>query len=226
MSRRSFYDTNKTRMIFWRKVVVHPFLWSRHDFNPPMYPFEQVLKSSGFRLNIWNWLCCSSSIHVIISATDTSNALCKIHLQKNDIFTVAPTTVWHDCLSRMSLREMPKLYILTYYLYFVYREETFVFHYWYVSEWDWLFNVTFNDISVMWRHIYRCAGGPKRKKLGLRSGSHAIDTNTTANIFTVILRNRQISVVFTDAHENTEDLFSSSPPSVPNQKKLVVGFLQ
>ena len=44
----------------------------------------------------------------------------------------------HDCLSRMSVREMSKLYILTYYLHFVYREETFFVHYWCVSEWDWL----------------------------------------------------------------------------------------
>ena len=64
----------------------------------------------------------------MISATDTSNALCKLQLQKKDAFTVAPTTEWHDCLSRISVRKMPKLYILTYYLYFVYREETFVFH--------------------------------------------------------------------------------------------------
>ena len=159
-------------MMFWRIVVVHPFLWSRHDFNiSPRYPFEQVLQSSGFRLNIWNGLCCRSSVHVMISATDTSNALCIIQMQS---LYIAPITVWHDCLSRMSVREMPKMYILTYYLYFVYREETFVFHYWCVSEWDWLFRVTFNDISVMWRHIYWCAGGPK-KKLDLRSGSHAID---------------------------------------------------
>ena len=122
-------------MIFWRKLVVHPFLWSRHDFISPRCPFEQVLKSSGFRLNIWNWLCCSSRFHVMISdswanlqcprnwklVNDTSNALCKMHLQKNYAFTVAPTTVWHNCFSRMSVREMPKLYILTYCLYFVYR---------------------------------------------------------------------------------------------------------
>ena len=182
----SFYDTHITRMIFWRKVVVRPFLWSRRDFISPRCPFEQVLKSSGFRLNIWNWLCCSSSVHVMISdswanlqcprnwklVNDTSNALSKMHLQKNYAFTVAPTTVWHDCFSRMSVREMPKLYILTYCLYFVYRGKRFFFHYWCVSDWDWLFNVTFNDISVMGRHIYRCAGGPKKKKLGLRSGSN------------------------------------------------------
>ena len=67
----------------------------------------------------------------MISATDTSNVLCKIHLQKNDAFTVAPTTELHDCLSRISLREMPKLYILTYYFIIcvLYKEETFVFHY-------------------------------------------------------------------------------------------------
>ena len=127
-------------------------LWYAHDQNDglmksgcasvfmiqtsPRYPFEQVLQSSGFRLNILNWLCCSSSVRVMISATDTSNALCIIHLQKNDAFTVAPTTIWHDCLSRMSVREMPNMYILTYYVYFVYREETFVFYYWSVSEWD------------------------------------------------------------------------------------------
>ena len=31
----------------------------------------------------------------MISVTDTSNALCKIHLQKNNTFTVAQTTVCH-----------------------------------------------------------------------------------------------------------------------------------
>ena len=40
-------------------------------------------------------------------------------------------------------------------------------------EWDWLLNVTCNDISVIYRNYvtaHRCAGGLK-KKLGLRSGS-------------------------------------------------------
>ena len=40
----------------------------------------------------------------------------------------------------------------------------------------WLFNVTFNDISVIYIYVtaHRCAGGLK-KKLNIRSGSHAID---------------------------------------------------
>ena len=38
----------------------------------------------------------------------------------------------------------------------------------------WLFNVTINDISVIYVTAHRCAGGLK-KKLDLRSGSHAID---------------------------------------------------
>ena len=38
----------------------------------------------------------------------------------------------------------------------------------------WLFNVTINDISVLYVTAHRCAGGLK-KKLDLRSGSHAID---------------------------------------------------
>ena len=37
-----------------------------------------------------------------------------------------------------------------------------------VSEWIWLFNVTFNDISVIYVTAHRCAGGLK-KKLNLRS---------------------------------------------------------
>ena len=37
------------------------------------------------------------------------------------------------------------------------------------SEWDWLFNVTFNDISVIYVTAHRCARGLK-KKLNLRSG--------------------------------------------------------
>ena len=35
---------------------------------------------------------------------------------------------------------------------------------------DWLFNVTINDISVIYVTAHRCAGGLK-KKLDLRSGS-------------------------------------------------------
>ena len=151
---------NVSKVILWYAHIKNDVLtnsgcasvFMTHDFNiSPRYPFEQVLQSSGFRLNIWNGLCCSSSVHVyVISATDTSNALCIIHLQKTmHSLYITPTTVWHDCLSRMSVREMPKMYILTYYLYFVYREETFVFHYWCVSEWDWLFWVTFDDISVI-----------------------------------------------------------------------------
>ena len=38
------------------------------------------------------------------------------------------------------------------------------------SEWDWSFNVTCNDISVIYVTAHRCAGGLK-KKLDLRSGS-------------------------------------------------------
>ena len=38
-----------------------------------------------------------------------------------------------------------------------------------VSEWNWLFNVTCNDISVIYVMARRCAGG--LKKLDLRSGS-------------------------------------------------------
>ena len=182
-----------TRITFWRKVVVRPFLWSRHDFICQRYPFEQVLQSNSFRLNMWNWLCCSSSDHVMISATDTSNALYKIHLQKNDAFTEAPTIEWHDCLSRISVIEMPKLYILTYievfggvcvlsfgfrifcwYRGFCHRTGSylllflllFVFCVWrgnvwfplLVCEWDWLFNGTFNDISVIHVMAHTCAG--------------------------------------------------------------------
>ena len=43
-----------------------------------------------------------------------------------------------------------------------------------VVELNWLFNVTINDISVIYVTAHRCAGGLK-KKLDLRSGSHAID---------------------------------------------------
>ena len=41
-------------------------------------------------------------------------------------------------------------------------------------ELNWLPNVTINDISVIYVTARRCAGGLK-KKLYLRSGSHAID---------------------------------------------------
>ena len=151
----SFYDKHMTRMMFWRKVVA--LLWSRRDFISPRYPCEQVLQSSGFRLIIWNWLCFSLSVHVMMSATDTSNALCKLQLQKIDAFTVAPTTEWHDCLSRISVREMPKLYILTFYLYFVYREETFVFH---IGAWVSEFECHIQ--RYMWRHIYVQANRRRR----------------------------------------------------------------
>ena len=46
-----------------------------------------------------------------------------------------------------------------------------LFHTW--VELKWLFNVTINDISVLYVTAHRCAGG--LKKLDLRSGSHAID---------------------------------------------------
>ena len=36
---------------------------------------------------------------------------------------------------------------------------------------NWLFNVTINDISVKHVTAHRCAGGPKKKQLDLRSGS-------------------------------------------------------
>ena len=57
-----------------------------------------------------------SNFHVQISATNTSklNALCKTHLQKKDTFTVAPAKEWNDLLTRISVREMPTLYIWTY----------------------------------------------------------------------------------------------------------------
>ena len=48
------------------------------------------------------------------------------------------------------------------------------FHVYSILELNWLFNVTINDISVIYVTAHRCAGGPK-KKLDLRSGSHAID---------------------------------------------------
>ena len=35
----------------------------------------------------------------------------------------------------------------------------------------WLFNVTINDISVIYVTAHRCAGGLKKKMLDLRSGS-------------------------------------------------------
>ena len=41
-------------------------------------------------------------------------------------------------------------------------------------ELNWLFNVSINDISVIYVTAHRCAGRLK-KKLDLRSGSHAID---------------------------------------------------
>ena len=103
---------------------------------------------AGFVWIYGTGLCFNLSVHVMMSATDTSNALCKLQLQKNDAFTVAPTTEWHDCLSRKSVREMPKLYILTYYLYFLYREKTFVFH---IGAWVSDFERHIH--RYMWRHI-------------------------------------------------------------------------
>ena len=92
-------------------------------------------------------------------------------------------------------------------------------------EWDCLLNVTYSDISVIYMTAHGCAGGLK-KKLNLRSGSqrhsHFVGTYVVsspskhrhgANLFTVIRRigakTRHISVVFYDAHGDTEDLFSS-----------------
>ena len=87
-----------------------------------------------------------------------------------------------------------------------------------MSEWDRLLKVTCNDISVI--HVYvtahRCAGRLK-KKWDLRSGSnrhrHFVVFPSKhwhgVILFTVIPRNRLISVAFYDAHEDMEDLLSS-----------------
>ena len=42
------------------------------------------------------------------------------------------------------------------------------------SEWDWLFNVTCNDISGIYVAANRCAGGLKKKLFDLRSGSQRL----------------------------------------------------
>ena len=55
----------------------------------------------------------------------------------------------------------------------VWTVHIFIFYFLWV-ELKWLFNVTINDISVIYVTAHRCAGGLK-KKLDLRSGSHAID---------------------------------------------------
>ena len=81
-----------------------------------------------------------------------------------------------------------------------------------------LLNVTLNGISVIYVTAHRRVGG--LKKFDLRSGSHAIDISSGsqtcqfkhrpgANLFTVITKNRSISVTFYDAYRDTEDLFSS-----------------
>ena len=69
-----------------------------------------------------------------------------------------------------------------------------------------LFKVTFNDISVIYVKAHRCAGGLK-KKLDLRSGSHAIEISLSlskhwkgTNLFTAYSRNHPISVAFYAAH--------------------------
>ena len=82
-----------------------------------------------------------------------------------------------------------------------------------LSRVDWLLNVTINDISVIYVKAHRYAGG-LNKKLDLRSGSqrhyrHFVGFfNVTCpskhrhgtTLFTVIPRNRSISVAFYDAH--------------------------
>ena len=76
-------------------------------------------------------------------------------------------------------------------------------------------NVTCNNISVTYVRVHRCAGG--LKKLDLRSGSQrnryfvgffhvSVQAPTRGLFFTVIPRNRPISVAFYDAHGDTEDL--------------------
>ena len=92
------------------------------------------------------------------------------------------------------------------------------------SEWDWLLNVTCNDISVIYITAHRCTGG--LKKLDLQSGSqryrHFVGSLTCpskhrhgANLFMVIPRNRPILVAFYDTHGDTEDTFSTKPPLPP-----------
>ena len=75
-------------------------------------------------------------------------------------------------------------------------------------EWDWLLNVTCNNISVIYMTAHRCAGGLKKLDLGSGSQCHRHFVGffnvpvkaPTLRLFTVILRNRPISVAFYDAH--------------------------
>ena len=84
-----------------------------------------------------------------------------------------------------------------------------------------MFNVTFNDISVIYVTAHRCAGG--LKKLNLRSGSQRhrhfvgffnvpVQAPTRDPPFTVIPRNHPILVSFYDTHGDTEDTFSTFNP--------------
>ena len=92
------------------------------------------------------------------------------------------------------------------------------------KEWsfDWSFNVTFNDISVIYVTAHRCAGGLKKKlepTVGLPRHGHFVGFLTCPskhryrpNLIAVIPRNRPISVAFHDTHGDMVDLFSSKTP--------------
>ena len=91
------------------------------------------------------------------------------------------------------------------------------------GEVNWLFNITINDISVIYVTAHRCAGGLK-KKLDLRSGSQRhshfvgffnvpVQAPTRGHPFyTVIPRNRPFSRLLRYPGD-TEDTFSLILPS-------------
>ena len=87
-----------------------------------------------------------------------------------------------------------------------------------MREWDWLFNVTANDISVIYVTAYRCAGG--LKKLDLRSDSQrhrhfvgffnvSVQAPTQGHPFYTIIRETAQFSRLLRHDEDTEDTFST-----------------
>ena len=95
------------------------------------------------------------------------------------------------------------------------------------SEWDWLLNVTCNDISVIYMTTHRRTGGLK-KKLNLRSGSQrqrhfvgfSLQAPIRAILFTVISRNRPIYSSFTTrlGYGGPILILTPPPPGVPTER--------
>ena len=83
-----------------------------------------------------------------------------------------------------------------------------------------LFNVTFNDVSVIYVTAHTCIEKEVWPTVGLPRHRHfagffnvPVQAHTRATLFTVIPRSCPISIAFYDAHGDTEDVLHSRVPT-------------